>query len=263
MRLPPRHSPLGASLERDLTCLADGTLDSSRAERLGRLLVGWPELQVHLREQRRAVAAVREAGRIERAPVSVRVRHQALARHQSVARRSRRPGLTLPLGVVGAGAVLGMLAALSGGQATLTVAQAATIAVRPATAAVGEPRDHAAPLPGVRAAGLTFPYWEDRFGWHATGTRVDRLDGRVLTTVFYRRGASDIAYTIVTGPVLAQGARASTTNRGGTALTTSRSAGRTVVTWVRRGHTCVLSGRGVPQGALQSLAAWHHGDKSY
>jgi hypothetical protein len=40
------------------------------------------------------------------------------------------------------------------------------------------------------------------------------------------------------------------------------SKGRPVVTWLRQGHTCVLSGgRGVSFGALQKLAGWRaHGE---
>ncbi|MBV9803229.1 MAG: hypothetical protein JO130_08575 [Solirubrobacterales bacterium] len=239
MRLPGRHPRTPASIERDLTRLADGTLDASRREPLERLLTASPDLRADLREQRRAVAALRAAGRFEQAPVAVRVHHRALAG------RARRRGPTRTVGLVGAtAALLWAVVSLSGGQAALTVAQAATIAVRPVTASVAEPRDGQTALPGVRAAGLTFPYWGDRFGWRATGMRTDRLDGRPLTTVFYRRGAASIAYTIVAGPALP--AR----------LTTWTDGGRTIVTWTRRGHTCVLSGRGIPARELQRLAAW-------
>jgi hypothetical protein len=114
----------------------------------------------------------------------------------------------------------------------------------------------------VQAAGLPFPYWEDRFGWHAAGARTDRLDGRQLTTVFYRRGAERIAYTIVSGNSLAPAQAARTTVRAGTMLASMWSHGRPVVTWLRQGHTCVLSGgRGVSFSALTRLAGWRsHGE---
>jgi hypothetical protein len=128
---------------------------------------------------------------------------------------------------------------------------------------VAEPNadDHVA-LPGVQAEDMPFPYWEDAFGWHADGARTDRMDGRLLTTVFYRRGAERIAYTIVAGNALPPVAAARTTVRGGTMLAGSWRRGRPVVTWLRRGHTCVLSGgRGVSLGALTQLAGWRgHGE---
>lgn len=256
MRLPGSgHPRTSASIERDLTRLADGTLEVSRRKRLERLLAASPELRAELREQRRALAAVRAAGQVERAPLAVRTHHRALAGD-----RARRRGPALSVGL--AGALVWTVASLGGGQAALTVAQAATIAVRPITAAVAEPRDDASTLPGVRAAGLPFPYWGDRFGWEATGMRTDRLDGRRLTTVFYRRGAARIAYTIVAGPALADTGSSSASRRAGTLLSTSTAGGRTVVTWMRRGHTCVLSGRDVPADALQSLAAWGAGNRA-
>lgn len=223
-------------------------------------MAGSPELQARLRAQRRAVAATRSLANLERAPLALHTQYRALIGRGR--RRRRPPALALALAGA-AGALAWTLAGLGGGQAALTVAQAATIAGRPATTFVAEPAsdDHVA-LPGVQAAGMPFPYWEDRFGWHATGQRTDHVDGRMLTTVFYRRGAERIAYTIVSGDALAPVAAARTTVRGGTVLAGSWSGGRPVVTWLRRGHTCVLSGgRGVSFDALTRLAGWRsHGE---
>lgn len=260
MHLPRRHSQArSASTERDLARLADGTLGPADRERVQSRVAGSPELQARLREQRKAVAAARSVAQLERAPLALRMEHHALTV------RPLRRAPVLGLGLAGAaGVVVWTFVGLGGGQATLTVAQAATIAVRPATAVVPEPPDDDVTLPHLRAAGLPFPYWEDRFGWHATGTRTDHVDGRTLTTVFYRRGTEHIAYTIVPGDALppALGARAGM--RGGTLLATSTTGGRQVVTWLRQGHTCVLSGRGVPAGALMQLAAWRgHGRIPY
>ena len=44
--------------------------------------------------------------------------------------------------------------------------------------------------------------------------------------------------------------------RDGTRLQLFSVGGRTAVTWLRRGHTCVLSGAGVPGRVLLRLAAW-------
>jgi hypothetical protein len=109
----------------------------------------------------------------------------------------------------------------------------------------------------VSGAGLTVPYWEDRFGWKAMGLRRDRLDGRTLTTVFYVRGGHRLAYTIVSGPALPAGlAGAHAAVRAGTRLETISRAGRTVVTWRRSGRTCVLSGAGVSAAELVALGSW-------
>jgi hypothetical protein len=247
-----------AWLERDLTRLADGTLRGSRRDRLEQLVARSPELQARLRAQRRAVAAARSLAEYERAPLALRMQHEALIT------RKRRRAPAVALGLASAvGAIVWTIAALVSGPASLTVAKAATIAVRPATSNVAQPAadDHVA-LPDVQASGMPFPYLEDRFGWHAAGARTDHLGGRQLTTVFYRRGAERIAYTIVSGAPLPPVSAARTTVRGGTVLAGSWSAGRPVVTWLRLGHTCVLSGgRGVPLAALTQLAGWRdHGE---
>jgi hypothetical protein len=250
-RSPRSSSSRGASIERDLARLADGTLDPSSRERVQQLVAGSPELQARLREQRTAVAAARSVARLERAPLALRMEHRAFTV------RCRRRASGLGVGLAGAtGAIAWTFIGLGGGQAALTVAQAATIAARPATAVVAEPSDDDVTLPRLSGAGLPFPYWEDSFGWHATGTRTDRIDGQSLTTVFYRRGAQHIAYTIVAGDALSPVAGARIDVRAGTLLTTSTTGGRTVVTWQRQGHTCVLSGQDVPVSALVKLATW-------
>jgi hypothetical protein len=248
-----------SAIERDLARLADGSLPPERREVVERLVAGSPELELRLREQRLAVAAIRSVAQRDRAPLAVRMRRRSLVDR----RRRRRP--VLSLAVAGAlGTVVWTVAALGGSQAGLTVAQAATIGARPAIVPVAEPRDGAVMLPSLRAAGLPFPYWEDRFGWRAAGVRRDQIDGRALTTVFYRRGHELIAYTIVTGEPVTAGAAVHTLTRAGIGLGSFSTAQREVVTWLRRGHTCVLSGVGVPLDALTALAVWRgHGRLPY
>jgi hypothetical protein len=247
------------AVERDLARLADGTLEGSRRELVERLVASSAELQTRLREQRRAVAATRSIVQRERAPVALHLRRRAL-----VARpRRRSPAFAVAL-TGAAGALLWTVAALGGAQAGLIVAQAAMLAARPATVAVAEPPGDGVTLPHVSAAGLPFPYWEDRFHWRATGARTDRLDGRVETTVFYERAARSVAYTIVSGHYLKDAAGARTIVRAGTLLTSFSTGGRRVVTWQRRGHTCVLSSRDAPLDALLKLAVWRgHGRIPY
>jgi hypothetical protein len=119
---------------------------------------------------------------------------------------------------------------------------------------VAEPPHDNVTLPRLRAAGLPFPYWEDHFAWAAEGVRTDRLNGRRETTVFYRRAGQSLAYTIVSGKPLPRAAGARTLVRSGTKLVVYPKTG--VVTWLRRGHTCVLSSPGVPMQALLGLAVW-------
>jgi hypothetical protein len=245
MRDRSRHNRT-AAVERDLARLADGTLQGPRREVVERLVAGSADLQARLLEQRRAVAATRSVAERERAPLTLRVRRPEL-----VARPQRRS----PLFAVGLSSAVGALVwtvvAVGGSPSGLTVAQAASLGERPAMVVVAEPPgDEQVNLPRVEAAGLPFPYWEDRFHWRATGARTDRLGGRVATTVFYTRGAGSIAYTIVSGHYLPDVAGARTTVRAGTLLTSFSTGGRRVVTWLRHGHTCVLSSRGAPLAAL-------------
>ncbi|HUA44964.1 MAG TPA: hypothetical protein VMA77_07045 [Solirubrobacteraceae bacterium] len=258
--------PRPAALERDLARLADGTLPRPRRELIERLVARSPALERRLREQRWVVAATRSVAQRERAPLSVRVRHRALTVRRARRRRRRLILRGLFLGLAAPVATFAtILALIAGGEPGLTVAQAATLAARPAVAGVAEPPDGRVTLPRLRASGLPFPYWEDRFGWRATGARTDRIDGRVMTTVFYRRGVQRIAYTIVSGKPVPAGAGVRTVTRARTRLASfSTSGGQRVVTWLRQGHTCVLSGQDVPAAALFELAAWRaHGRIPY
>jgi hypothetical protein len=266
-----RHRRHSRALERDLARLADGTIEPGRRQDVERSVAASDELQARLREQVMAVAATRTLAS-ERAPATLRMRRRLLARAvgphasgQRASRLSRKRTPALGLGMAGVlAAAVSVLVVFGGSQAGLTVANAATLAVRPATATVAEPPDDGTTLPDVRAAGLPFPYWEDRFGWVATGVRRDDVDGRVLTTVFYRRLDRDIAYTIVPGTSLRAGHGARTLRHGALVLATFTTGHRLVVMWLRRGHTCVLSGAGVPLDALLKLAAWRgHGTLPY
>jgi hypothetical protein len=166
---------------------------------------------------------------------------------------------------VGGLALAATVAALAAALATLgasakpSVAQAVALSVRPAVGRVHEPPDGRLTLPGITTAGLSFPYWEDRFGWRAAGFRRDQLDGRTLTTMLYTRGGQRVAYTIVSGRAVPSLAGARTILQAGIQLHASSLGDRQLVTWVRRGHTCVLSGVGVPAAELAALGSWRGG----
>lgn len=227
----------------DLAALADGSLAPERRAEVEACVADSRRLAELLARQRRAVAAIRRARRTS-APTSLHARVQAeLERARS--RPPLRPALVLPAAAVAAALIVALV--LSGGSAPApSVEELATLGDRSATEpAPTVPPDHRAWL-SRRAAGLPFPNLAEQFGWRAAGAREDTVDGRAATTVFYKRGGRQIAYTIVLGEPLAHSGRFAT-------LVDGR---RHIVTWLRRGHTCVLSSDQASRAELRRLAAW-------
>lgn len=156
-----------------------------------------------------------------------------------------------------------VLSVAGGGTQTLTLRQASALTLRTATLAApaesrGNPRQLATAVDGV-----AFPYWEDRFGWRATGARVDRIGGRSVTTVFYtdNRGRR-VGYAIVAGtpaPAIGGGTIAW---RDGAPFRLIRQNSVQTVTWMRDGHLCVVSGRDMDSSTLLRLASWDDGVSS-
>jgi hypothetical protein len=251
--------------ERDLLALADGSLPASRRVRVERAVAESPEMQAILAAQRRALSAIDDAGS-ERAPVSLRARLELLREPQERRRRTSQwatlPRL-VPAGGLAAAAVaaVAVVLTLGGSVQGPTVAQAAVLATRAPLTGAPPQNGHSPTLKGVKAAGLPFPYWEDWFGLRAVGVRHDNFDGRQATTVFYRRGNARLAYTIVSGSPLAAGAATTRTKEYGVAVRALTAHGMKVATWLRRGHTCVLSGSNVPSSILVQLASWRGGGK--
>jgi hypothetical protein len=103
-----------------------------------------------------------------------------------------------------------------------------------------------------------FPNWTKSFGWRAVGARTDELAGHRAVTVFYQWHDFQIAYTIVSGPMLAQ-PNVQPMVLNGTELRTLSEGGRVVVTWRKDGVTCVLSAKKVPTAELHKLASWKDG----
>jgi hypothetical protein len=140
-----------------------------------------------------------------------------------------------------------------------TVASAATLALRaplhPAGSELGKTETLSRPTVG----GLAFPAWVREYGLEAVGARTDPLGDRTATTVFYDRDGARVAYTIVSGHALPRGTAARESMLRGTTLWSFTESGRAVVTWLRGGHTCVLSGAPGMLNELQRLAAWTPG----
>ena len=247
--------------ERDLAAFADGSMPAAQRGRVERALSESPELRAAVAAQQRVLGAIDSAVR-ERAPSSLRARVNLL---QPAARRggAGRMGVLLAASAVGAcaAAVVAVVIVLGGQTVAPTVAQAAVLNTRAPQAGVAEPAVDNGTLPAVRAAGLTYPYWEDHFGYRARGVRLDLLGGRRITTVYYLRGSSRVAYEIVSGSPLRLGGRTSTTERQGVRLWTMHTRSGLVVTWLRHGHTCILIGAATGMPALLRLAAWREGGR--
>jgi hypothetical protein len=134
-----------------------------------------------------------------------------------------------------------------------SVGQAASLAMR--GPALGAPAlDRTGTKLNREVEDVYFPNWS-RLGWSAAGQRSDALGGRKAVTVYYNRGGTEIAYTILSQPALRwPGAQPRWLD--GTKVQSFRLDGRTVVTWRRGNHTCILSGAGVSTRVLSELAAW-------
>jgi hypothetical protein len=246
-----RRQELTERDRRDLVALADAALPARRQAALKARLASSPALRAGLDGQRRAAGALRaiEVG----APA--RLRTTLAAERPAAARRFA------PLAWAGAAAAVAALAVaivlLAGGASAPTVDQAAGLASLPATAPAPGPRADQPTLLNAEAEGLAYPNWDHEFGWRARGERADELGDREATTVLYRNADGNrLAYTIVSGSALESEAGADSATVDGVELSVSRDGDRTVVTWLRDGHTCVLSGSGVPRRTMLELAAW-------
>lgn len=242
--------------DRDLTGLADGSLPAARRGRVERALAASPELQTDLAAQRRVLAAIHHAAG-EPAPAALRARlvlAGAPAHRPSTARTARAfTGAALAL------AAAALVVVLIAGQSTTgapSVALAATLAAQPPTAPAPDSRGENRVLIGLRAAGLPYPYWADRFHYRAIGVRRDRLAGRLATTVYYTRAGHQLAYTILTGASIPAGAATHSTVQNGVPLRSFTAHGRLIVTWLRRGHSCILTATDTQLPVLLRLASW-------
>lgn len=151
-----------------------------------------------------------------------------------------------------------LVLALSGsGTGGLSLQQAYALTTRPATAPAPAESGSARGSLAKAVEGVSFPYWEERFGWRSTGTREDRVGGRAVSTVFYTDGAGRrIGYAIVAGAPARAIAGGVANLRRGTVYRLHRVDGAEVVTWTRNGRLCVVSGRGVDGRTLLALASW-------
>jgi hypothetical protein len=238
----------------ELSALADGSLEPSLREEVEDRVAG----SVHLRrlyERERAAMEVLQRAAVEPAPARLRMRLEA-QRASRARRREFKPAYALVVGGL-ACAVAALALLLPGGApGSPSVSQAAQLALHGASgpAPAADPSDPQVKL-AQRVQGLYFPNWSGTLGWRAVGMRSDRLAGRQAVTVYYQREGMNVAYTIVAAPALTQPA-APVRQLDRVALQMLSLRGRSVVTWRRAGHTCVISASGVPMRVLEQLADW-------
>jgi hypothetical protein len=254
------HSPnLGAPTARelaDLSALADGTLAPARRPEVQARIAESPQLLALYERERDVVSQLRATNASVRAPESLRA---AIERARPSARVRTRRAVLYGGALAGALAVLvlALVLVLPGGSpGAPSVSEAAALAARGASAPAPspDPSNPAVKL-AVKLESIYFPNWARSFGWRATGARQDTIGGHRAVTVYYEWRGKRLAYTIVSTPALAQPA-ASLATVNGIVLRTLTVNGRTVVTWRRTGHTCVLSAAGVNPEILRLLAAW-------
>lgn len=239
----------------ELSRLADGTLGPRRRPQAEALVSASPQLNALYERERGVVEILHRARAADRAPARLRARVNA-QRPTKAAHAGRRAGYTAAL--AGALAAAGLALVLPGGTpGSPSVSQAAELALRgPSRPAPAPDLSNPAAKLAQRVGGLSFPNWSPTLGWQALGQRSDRLGGRPAATVYYGWHGKQVAYTIVGVPALSQPA-GPITHLAGYTLRTLTLNGRTVITWRRDGHTCVLSAVGVPASMLRELAVWN------
>lgn len=222
-------------------------------------------------ERGRALVAAAMADPQTFAPASLR---EAIERERAKASapRQRRPvgGRLRGWALGGAGAlavaVVALVIVLGGGdgggsRSGPSVVQIAAIGRLPATSPAPVSTKGTSPSQARLAYavdGLAFPDWDEAFDWPASGRRSDRVGGRTVATVFYRgRKGAVLGYSIVAGEPLAELPAGRDVMRGGHPYRVIHADGRTTVTWVEAGHTCVIdSPSTVPDDRLVEFASW-------
>jgi hypothetical protein len=173
---------------------------------------------------------------------------------------SRRAVRRSPLAFAGAGmaaaavAAVVLVVALSGGGGASTVSfdQAAAPTLGAATLpAPAQSQTDPAELT-IAVDGIAFPDWASQ-GWRSTGSRIDRVGGRSITTVFYDRRGMRIGYSILSGTPAPAASGGVLFSHGTVPYRLLTEHGAATVTWLRDGHLCVVSGRGVDGKTLANL----------
>jgi hypothetical protein len=179
------------------------------------------------------------------------------ARARARRRFASRPRLGAAGAIVAAAVAVAIALGTSGSGSSPLSERAAALTLRPATQAA--PRESRTNHTELAAAveGVSFPYWEDHLGWRTVGARRDRIASRSVTTVFYADGRDRrVGYAIVGGSPAPAVSGGRISWREGIPYRLSVHDGAAVVSWLRHGHLCIVSGRGIGGATLLGLASW-------
>jgi hypothetical protein len=163
---------------------------------------------------------------------------------------------------VGSGAAIalvGVVVALQsdGGSSEPTLAAIDAVSTSSATDAAPAILGGDPPVLAASVGQLQFPDWQKSFGLTAVGQRQDEVDGRAVTTVFYRDAAgAQLGYSVVAGEPLAEQPAGQPIQREGKTYHVADEGSQRIVTWTQQGHTCVMvAPASFTQSELVELAA--------
>lgn len=239
----------------DLAALADGSLDASRVAGVEERIAASPAMGAEFARQRRAIDRVVAAQRQVGAPAKLRAKVTAERARRAPVVRLPRFGLAAGGAALVAVALVVVFFVLPGGVngERLIAAAAAThgnIPERPA------PQEASPTLLDFEKSGVAFPAYRTKFGWDAVGERDDRVEGRDVATVIYRKGDRAVGYSVVAGGTVSPPKSARTVVQEGNTVRVFNDGPRTIAVVERQGHTCVLSGVDVPDRTIVELAGW-------
>jgi len=166
---------------------------------------------------------------------------------------------------------------LAGAGAAVVAAAALVVALQSGTTETGEPSLAAvheatgleptgpAPAPeggdppvlAARVGPISFPDWQQSFGWKAVGSRDEEISGRTVKTVYYHNSeGAQLGYSIVGGAPIAEAPPGQAVTHSGDTYHVTHEADHTLVTWTQQGHTCTfVASSSVPDSRLVEIAA--------
>ena len=215
------------------------------------------ELELARRGERLVAAAVEET----RAPQSLRESIEAERERVGARERPfwRRHGWAFGVAGLAAAGVAAFAIAIQTGTESSGPSLDEVYAAAESAPTEGAPANLGGDPPVVDASvgSLEFPDWRETFDWRAVGRRDDEIDGRAVTTVYYRNPeGAELGYSVVAGAPLGEKPPGREVLRDGNTYDVDRGQDQTTVTWTQDGHTCaIVAPSKVPRSTLVDLAA--------